>query len=182
MNNKNIKPNSNTQKQTHRINQNIRVAQVRLVGDNVEAGIYNSYDALKLAKELTLDLVEISPNASPPVCRVVDYNKFLYEIKVREKEQAKKQRESNKELKEMRFTANTDEGDVETKKKKIIEFLKKGHKVKLYITFKGREITHSDRGQILLLKLTTEVEEFGKAEYLPKMEGKNMHMILAPKK
>jgi translation initiation factor IF-3 len=183
MNNKNFKSNSNSHKQpTHRINNNIRVPQVRLVGENIEAGVYNTQDAIKIAKELLLDLIEISPNANPPVCKISDYNKFLYELKVREREQAKKQRETNKELKEIRFTSNTDEGDIETKKKKIIEFLKKGHKVKTFIIFKGREITHSERGQILLLKLATDVEEVGKAEYLPKMEGKNMHMIIAPKK
>jgi translation initiation factor IF-3 len=183
MNNRNFKSNFNPQKPSaHRINSNIRVPQVRLVGDNVEAGIYNTNDAIKIANELALDLIEINPTGVPPVCKISDYNKFLYELKVREKEQSKKQRETNKELKEVRFTSNTDEGDIETKKKKIVEFLKKGHKVKTSIMFKGREITHSERGQILLLKLATDVEDIGKAEYLPKMEGKNMHMIIAPKK
>jgi translation initiation factor IF-3 len=183
MNNKHFKKPNTPQKQAlHRINTFIRVPQVRLVGDNVEAGIYDTHKAVRIAEEQNLDLIEINPNVAPPICKIADYQKFLYEQKLREKEQARKQRESNKELKEVRFTANTDEGDVETKKKKIIEFLEKGHKVKTIIQFKGREVTHADRGRILLLKLANDIETVGKAEYLPKLEGKNMHMILAPKK
>jgi translation initiation factor IF-3 len=183
MNNKHFKKSNIPQKQDlHRTNVNIRVPQVRLIGENIESAVYNTSEALKIAQSMGLDLIEINPKAVPPICKVADYQKFLYEQRMREKEQAKKQRETNKELKEVRFTANTDEGDIETKKKKIIEFLEKGHKVKTIIQFKGREVTHADRGRILLLKLATEIEAVGKPEYLPKLEGKNMHMMIAPKK
>lgn len=170
------------QEAKHRINFNITSLELRVVGENIEPGVYSNREALKLAQDLKLDLVEISPNANPPVCRIVDYQKFLYEQKRKDKEQAQKQKLSNKELKEMRFTANTDENDVEVKKRKIIEFLEKGHKVKALVTFKGREIQHKDRGEFLLLSLADAIQEVGKIESLPKLEGKNMLMMISPKK
>lgn len=166
----------------HKINSYINSPELRLVGDNIEQGVYSIREALQLARELNLDLVEISPNANPPVCRIVDYQKFLYEQKKREKENVQKQKLINKELKEVRFTANTDENDVEVKKKKIIEFLEKGHKVKTLVIFKGREIQHKERGEYLLLSLANDIQEVGKIDGLPKLEGKNMHMMISPKK
>ncbi len=170
------------QENKHRINSYITTHEIRLVGDNIEQGVYSNREALRLAQELHLDLVEISPNANPPVCRIVDYQKFLYEQKKREKENVQKQKLINKELKEIRFTANTDENDVEVKKKKIIEFLEKGHKVKTLVVFKGREIQHKERGEYLLLSLANDIQEVGKIDSLPKLEGKNMHMMISPKK
>lgn len=177
-----IKKNFKKQETKHRINQYINVPEVRLTGDNVEQGIYNIREALKISKDMELDLVEISPNANPPVCRIVDYQKFLYEQKRKEKENIQKQKLSNKEVKEVRFTANTDDNDVEVKKRKIIEFLEKGHKVKTLVTFKGREIQHKERGEYLLLSLASDIQEVGKVEGLPKLEGKHMLMIISPKK
>ena len=154
--------------------------EVRLVGDNVEVGIYPTRKALAIARELELDLVEISPKASPPVCKIMDYKKFLYEQKKREK--ALKSKATKVVIKEIRFGPNTDEHDYEFKKKHATKFLKEGAKLKAYVFFKGRSIIYKDQGQILLLKLAQELEEYGKVEQMPKLEGKRMIMFIAPKK
>lgn len=163
----------------HRINQFIRVPQVRLVGDNVEMGVYDTPDALRIAQEQGLDLVEISPNVDPPVCKVVDYNKFLYDKKKKEKEMKAKSKAS--EVKEIRFTPNTDDHDFDFKSKHAIEFLKEGNKVKAYVQFKGRAIQFQDRGQLLLLKFAERLAEVGVLENMPKMEGRRMLAMFAPK-
>lgn len=163
---------------SNRINREIKVAEVRLVGDNVETGIYPTKEALRLAEEMELDLVEISPNAAPPVCKIIDYKKFLYEQKKRAKEL--KAKATKVEIKEIRFGPQTDEHDYEFKKKHGQKFLKEGAKVKAYVFFKGRSIIYKDQGEILLLRLATDLEEFGKVEQMPKLEGKRMTMFLAP--
>lgn len=152
--------------------------EVRLVGENVEVGVYPTRKALEIAEELDLDLVEISPNATPPVCKVIDYKKFLYEQKKREKEM--KAKATKVVIKEIRFGPQTDEHDYEFKKKHGEKFLKEGSKVKAYVFFKGRSIIYKDQGEILLLRLATDLEEFGKVEQMPKLEGKRMTMFLAP--
>lgn len=165
----------------HRINGRIRdVEEVRLVGDNVEIGVYPIRKAIDIAKEQELDLVEISPKAVPPVCKVIDYKKFLYEQKKREK--ALKSKATKVTVKEIRFGPQTDEHDYEFKKKHAIKFLKEGAKLKAFVFFKGRSIIFKDQGQILLLRLAQELEEFGKVEQMPKLEGKRMIMFIAPKK
>ncbi len=164
----------------HRINQFIKAPEVRLVGDNVEPGVYSLTDALKLAQEIGEDLVEISPNAAPPVCRIVDYNKFLYEKKKREKEQKAKAKQS--EVKEIRFTPNTDDHDFDFKAKHAEKFLQDGNKVKCFVQFKGRAILFQDRGELLLLKFAERLAEWGTLESMPKLEGKRMFAIFTPKK
>ena len=163
----------------HRINHFIRVPQVRLVGDNVEVGVYPTSEALKMAQEQALDLVEISPNADPPVCKIIDYNKFLYDKKKKEKEMKANAKVS--EVKEIRFTPNTDEHDFNFKAKHAENFLKDGNKVKAYVQFKGRAIQFQDRGQLLLLKFAERLAEVGNLESMPKMEGRRMLAMFAPK-
>ncbi|WP_340065463.1 translation initiation factor IF-3 [Ascidiimonas aurantiaca] len=167
-------------KNPHRINQDIRVTEVRLVGDNVEMGVYNIKAAIAKADELGLDLVEISPNAKPPVCKIMDYKKFLYEQKKREK--ALKAKASKVVIKEIRFGPQTDDHDYDFKKKHAEKFLKDGAKLKAYVFFKGRSIVYKDQGEILLLRLARDLEDFGKVEQMPKLEGKRMTMFIAPKK
>src|SRR5215213_11665058 len=167
------------QQQEHRTNQMIRVPQVRLVGDNVEVGVYPIQDALRMAQEQGLDLVEISPQADPPVCKVIDYNKFLYEKKKKEKEMKAKAKTT--EMKEIRFTPNTDDHDFDFKSKHAESFLKEGNKVKAYVQFKGRAIQFKDRGELLLLKFAERLADFGSLESMPKLEGKRMLAIFTPK-
>lgn len=150
------------------------------MGDNVEVGVYSLNKALKLAQELELDLVEISPNATPPVCKILEYKKFLYEQKKREK--ALKSKATKVIIKEIRFGPNTDEHDYEFKKKHAEKFLKEGAKLKAFVFFKGRSIVFKEQGQILLLRLAQDLEEFGKVEQLPKLEGKRMTMFISAKK
>lgn len=150
------------------------------MGDNVEVGVYSLNKALRLAQELELDLVEISPNASPPVCKILEYKKFLYEQKKREK--TLKSKATKVIIKEIRFGPNTDEHDYEFKKKHAEKFLKEGAKLKAFVFFKGRSIVFKEQGQILLLRLAQDLEEFGKVEQLPKLEGKRMTMFINPKK
>ena len=150
-----------------------------MVGDNVEVGIYPIAKAIALAEEQGLDLVEISPKADPPVCKVIDYKKFLYEQKKREK--VMKAKATKVIIKEIRFGPNTDDHDYEFKKKHAEKFLKDGAKLKAYVFFKGRSIVYKDKGEILLLKLAQELEEFGKVEQMPRLEGKRMTMFIAPK-
>jgi translation initiation factor IF-3 len=167
------------QQQEHRTNQMIRVPQVRLVGDNIEVGVYSIQDALRMAQDQQLDLVEISPQADPPVCKIIDYNKFLYEKKKKEKEMKAKSKSA--EVKEIRFTPGTDDHDFDFKSKHAESFLKEGNKVKAYVQFKGRAIMFKERGELLLLKFAERLADFGQPEALPKMEGKRMLMIFAPK-
>ncbi|HEX9828373.1 MAG TPA: translation initiation factor IF-3 [Flavobacteriaceae bacterium] len=164
----------------HNINTKIRAEKVRLVGDNVEVGIYPTRQALAIAEEQELDLVEISPKADPPVCKVMDYKKFLYEQKKRDK--VLKAKASKVVLKEIRFGPQTDDHDYEFKKKHAEKFLKDGAKLKAFVFFKGRSIIFKEQGQILLLKLAQDLEEYGKVEQMPKLEGKRMIMFIAPKK
>jgi translation initiation factor IF-3 len=146
----------------------------------VEVGVYPLKTALELASEQEVDLVEISPDASPPVCKIMDYKKFVYEQKKREK--ALKSKATKVTIKEIRFGPNTDDHDYEFKKKHGEKFLKDGAKLKAYVFFKGRSIIYKDQGEILLLRLATDLEDFGKVEQMPKLEGKRMTMFLAPKK
>ncbi|WP_198536978.1 translation initiation factor IF-3 [Salegentibacter sediminis] len=164
----------------HRINNKIRVDEVRLVGDNVEMGVYPTKKALEIADEQGLDLVEISPNAKPPVVKVMDYKKFLYEQKKREK--ALKAKASQVVVKEIRFGPNTDDHDYEFKKRNAEKFLKDGAKLKAFVFFKGRSIVFKDKGEILLLRLAQDLEDLGKVEQMPKLEGKRMTMFLSPRK
>ncbi len=152
---------------------------MRLVGDNVEMGVYPMRTALEKARELELDLVEISPKADPPVCKIIDYKKFLYEQKKREK--AMKAKATKVIVKEIRFGPQTDDHDYEFKKRHAEKFLKDGAKLKAYVFFKGRSIVYKDQGEILLLRLARDLEEFGKVEQMPKLEGKRMTMFIASK-
>ena len=157
----------------------IRAKEVRLVGENIETGIYPLEEALHLAQEQELDLVEISPNATPPVCRIIDYKKFLYDQK--KKQKAIKANAAKMVVKEIRFGPQTDEHDFEFKKKHAIKFLQEGSKIKAYVFFRGRSIIYKDQGEILLLRLAQELEEWGKVDQLPKVEGKQMILFLSPK-
>ncbi|MBP0903950.1 translation initiation factor IF-3 [Mariniflexile gromovii] len=169
-----------SQEDKHKINSKISSPNVRLVGDNVEIGIYTKGDAMRIAKEQELDLVEISPNADPPVCKVMDYKKFLYEQKKRDK--AIKAKATKVVIKEIRFGPQTDDHDYDFKKKHAEKFLKEGAKLKAFVFFKGRSIVFKEQGQILLLRLAQDLEEFGKVEQMPQLEGKRMTMFIAPKK
>ncbi|MBM3449293.1 MAG: translation initiation factor IF-3 [Bacteroidetes bacterium] len=164
----------------HKINERISAQEVRVVGENVEPGVYSRDKALKLAQELEVDLVEISPNAVPPVCRLIDYKKFLYDQKKKQKEIKAKQ--VNVTVKEIRFGPNTDDHDFQFKLKHAQEFLKEGSKVRAYVFFKGRSIIFKERGEILLLKFVQDLAELGTPELLPKLEGKKMFVVINPKK
>lgn len=151
-----------------------------MVGENIEVGVYPVRKALEMAREQELDLVEISPKAVPPVCKIIDYKKFLYEQKKREK--VLKAKATKVIVKEIRFGPQTDEHDFEFKKKHAIKFLQEGAKLKTFVFFKGRSIIFKDQGQILLLRLAQELEDYGKVEQMPKLEGKRMIMFITPKK
>jgi len=163
----------------HKINQYIRVPQVRLVGENIEPGVYETRAAIALAQEQGLDLVEISPNADPPVAKIIDYKKFLYEKKKKEKEI--KAKTAKTVLKEVRFTSETDEHDFEFKCKHAQKFIEENAKVKAYVQFKGRGILFKERGELMLLKLAERLTEISTIEQMPKLEGKRMSMLIAPK-
>ncbi|HEY9177947.1 MAG TPA: translation initiation factor IF-3 [Flavipsychrobacter sp.] len=164
----------------HRTNAEITAREVRVVGENVESAVYPIEEALKMARDLEVDLVEISPTAKPPVCRLIDYKKFLYEKKKKDKEQKAKSKQS--EVKEVRFTPNTDDHDFDFKAKHAYKFLQDGNKVKCYVQFKGRAIMFKDRGELLLLKFAERLAEVGTLESMPKMEGRRMIAIFTPKK
>ena len=164
----------------HRINENIVAKEVRLVGENVEQGVYPISQAIDIADRQGLDLVEISPNAVPPVCRVVDYQKFLYQQKKREKEMKKKS--TTIVVKEIRFGPQTDEHDYNFKLKHAQEFIKQGCKIRAYVFFKGRSILFKEQGEILLLRLANDLEEVAKVESMPELEGKKMSVMRSPKK
>lgn len=162
------------------VNERIRARSVRVVGENVEnPGVYSIQEALKIAAELELDLVEISPNADPPVCKVIDYQKFLYQHKKKQKEI--KAKTTKVVVKEIRFGPHTDEHDYNFKLKHAQKFLQEGAKVKAYVFFKGRTIVYKEDGEILLLKFAQDLEDMGKVEQLPRLEGKRMIIILSPK-
>ncbi len=156
------------------------MSEVRLVGDNVDSAVMSTPAALALAKELELDLVEISPKADPPVCRIIEYKKFLYDQKKKQKEMKAKQQKVV--VKEIRFGPNTDDHDFNFKVKHAKKFLEEGSKLKAYVFFRGRTIVFKERGEILLLKFAQELEEYGTVEQLPKLEGKRMTVLFNPKK
>ena len=156
------------------------MTEVRLVGENIEMGVYPTREALAMAKEQGLDLVEISPNAEPPVCKIIDYKKFVYDDKKRKKVQ--KANASKVVVKEIRFGPNTDDHDYEFKRNHAIKFLQAGAKLKAYVFFKGRSIIFKDQGEILLLRLAQDLEEYGKLEQMPKLMGKRMTIFIQPKK
>jgi len=153
---------------------------VRVVGDEIETAIMSIQDAMKLADRMELDLVEISPNADPPVCKIADYQKFLYQQKKKQKEI--KAKSTKIIVKEIRLGPNTDDHDFDFKLKHAIKFLEEGAKVKVDLLFKGRSIVYKDQGELIMLKFAQELEEYGKVEQLPKLEGKKMMMMIAPKK
>ncbi|GHU88371.1 translation initiation factor IF-3 [Bacteroidia bacterium] len=167
-------------KDQYRVNEKIRVREVRLVGDNVEQGVYPLAEAQKIAREQGLDLVEISPNADPPVCRVTDYQKFIYQQKKRQKEQ--KAKSVKIVVKEIRFGPQTDDHDYNFKLKHAKSFLEDGAKVKAYVFFKGRSILFKEQGEVLLLRFADDLEDYAKVEQMPALEGKKMIIMLAPKK
>lgn len=162
------------------INEYIRAREVRLVGDNVEQGVYPIEKARRIAEELELDLIEISPNAEPPVCRILDYQKFLYQQKKRQKEQ--KAKAAKVVVKEIRFGPQTDDHDYNFKLKHAVGFLKEGSKVKAYVFFRGRSILFKEQGEVLLLRFANDLEEYGKVEMMPVLEGKRMAIMLTPLK
>jgi len=163
----------------YKVNHRITASSVRLVGDNVEVGVYSIEEAIKIAAAQELDLVEISPNAELPVCKVIDYSKFKYAQK--KKQKAIKAKVQKATLKEIRFGPNTDEHDFKFKLNHAIKFLSDGAKVKVAIHFRGRAIAFKERGELLLLKFAQALEEYGKVEQLPKMEGKRMMLTVSPK-
>ncbi|MCO4805328.1 MAG: translation initiation factor IF-3 [Flavobacteriales bacterium] len=164
----------------HKINDRIRVPQVRVVGEGEEPKVFTTVAALSMAKEAGLDLVVISEKADPPIAKILDYKKFLYDQKKKQKEI--KNKAQKVVVKEIRFGPNTDDHDYAFKKKHALKFLEDGFKIKAFVFFRGRSILFKDKGEILLLKLATEVEEIGIVEQMPKLEGKRMIMMLAPKK
>ncbi|MBR6249743.1 MAG: translation initiation factor IF-3 [Bacteroidales bacterium] len=169
-----------TDEPEHRINNKIRVPKVRLVGDNIEEpGVYTTAQALKMADDMDLDLVEISPNADPPVCRILDYQKYLYQLKRKQKEI--KAKAVKVVVKEIRFGPNTDDHDYEFKLRHAEKFLQEGSKVKAYVFFKGRSILFKEQGEILLLRFANDLEEYARVDQLPVLEGKRMILMLAPK-
>lgn len=163
----------------YRVNERITSPRVRVVGENIKVDVYPIQQAIKMAFDQGLDLVEISPNADPPVCKVIDYSKFKYEQKKKQKEI--KSNAQKTVVKEIRFGPNTDEHDFNFKVKHAVNFLKEGAKVKSYVHFAGRSIVYKERGEILLLKFAQSLEEVGKVEQMPKLEGKRMYMMVAPK-
>jgi translation initiation factor IF-3 len=167
-------------KDQYRINERIRVREVRLVGENIETGVYSLQEALRIADDLSLDLVEISPNADPPVCKITDYQKFVYQQKKRQKEQ--KAKSVKVIVKEIRFGPQTDDHDYNFKLKHAVSFLKEGAKVKAYVFFKGRSILFKEQGEVLLLRFASDLEDYGKVEMMPVLEGKRMSVMFSPKK
>ena len=166
-------------KNQYRVNEQIRVREVRVVSDG-GAEVMPTRKALELARQAGVDLVEISPNAQPPVCRIIDYSKFLYQQKKHQKEM--KQKQVKVEVKEIRFGPQTDEHDYQFKLKHAMEFLNEGNKVRAYVFFRGRSILFKEQGEVLLLRFANDLEEYGKVEQMPKLEGKKMFLYLAPKK
>ena len=167
-------------KQQYRVNEQIRVREVRIVGDGIESTVMPTLKAIQMAEQRGVDLVEISPNAEPPVCRLINYSKFIYQQKKKQKEMKAKQTVVN--VKEIRFGPQTDDHDYNFKLKHAIGFLSDGDKVKAYVFFKGRSILFKEQGEVLLLRFASDLEEYGKVESMPVLEGKRMIMFIAPKK
>lgn len=167
-------------KNQYRVNEQIRVREVRIVGDGIESTVLPTRDALRLAEQQGVDLVEISPNAEPPVCRLIDYSKFIYQQRKKQKEIKAKQVKI--EIKEIRFGPQTDDHDYNFKLKHARGFLSEGDKVKAYVFFRGRSILFKEQGEVLLLRFAQDLEEYGKVESMPVLEGKRMTMFIAPKK
>ena len=167
-------------KQQYRVNEQIRVREVRIVGDGIESAVMPTRNALHLAEQKGVDLVEISPNALPPVCRLIDYSKFLYQQKKHQKEMKAKQ--VKVDVKEIRFGPQTDDHDYEFKLKHAKGFLTDGDKVKAFVFFKGRSILFKEQGEVLLLRFAADLEDYGKVEQMPQLEGKRMIMFISPKK
>lgn len=167
-------------KQQYRVNEQIRVREVRIVGDGIESTVLPTFKAMQMAEQRGVDLVEISPNAEPPVCRLIDYSKFIYQQKKHQKEIKAKQ--VKVDVKEIRFGPQTDDHDYNFKLKHAQSFLSDGDKVKAYVFFKGRSILFKEQGEVLLLRFAADLEEYGKVEQMPQLEGKRMIMFLAPKK
>ena len=174
-----MRGNKDDLKYKYRVNEHIRAKEVRVVSDN-GSEVMPTRKALDMARREEVDLVEISPNAQPPVCRLIDYSKFLYQQKRRQKEM--KQKQVKQEVKEIRFGPQTDEHDYQFKLKHAEEFLKEGNKVRAYVFFRGRSILFKEQGEVLLLRFANDLEELGKVEQMPKLEGKKMFLYLAPKK
>ena len=170
----------NNLKSQYRVNEQIRAHEVRIVGDDIESQVLPTRDAIHLAEQRGVDLVEISPNAEPPVCRLIDYSKFIYQQKKRQKEMKAKQ--VKVEVKEIRFGPQTDDHDYNFKLKHAMGFLSDGDKVKAYVFFRGRSILFKEQGEVLLLRFAQDLEEYGKVESMPVLEGKRMTMFIAPKK
>ena len=166
-------------KNQYRVNEQIRVREVRIAGEG-ESTVMSTRQALEMAREQGVDLVEISPNAQPPVCRIIDYSKFLYQQKKRAKEM--KQKQVKVDIKEIRFGPQTDEHDYQFKLKHAQEFLSEGNKVRAYVFFRGRSILFKEQGEVLVLRFANDLEEYAKVEQLPKLDGKKMFLYLAPKK
>lgn len=173
-------PTNKDQEPQNRVNNQIRAREVRLVGDNVEQGIYPTQQALKIAEDLQLDLVEIASNAEPPVCKVLDYQKFLYQQKKKAKERKANQVQTT--VKEVRFGPRTDDHDYNFKLKHAMGFLEDGNKVKAYVFFRGRSIIFKDQGELLLLRFASDLEDYAQVEQMPTLEGKRMSMLFSPKK
>ena len=172
----------NKNKVFYRINEDIRSPQIRIVGDDIESKICSVREAIKMAEEIGVDVVEINSNANPPVCKLIRYDKFLYEEKRKQKEIEKKNREQRVDVKEIGLGPNTDTHDIDFKVKHAINFLTKGDKVKLVMKFSGREMVYKDRGERLILEFIQRLEEYGVAESLPKLEGKRMFVTIRAKK
>ena len=178
--NKPMPAKKNDIKDQYRVNERIRAKEVRLVGDNVEQGVYTIQEAIHMADEQGLDLIEISPNAVPPVCKILDYQKFLYQQKKRQKEQ--KAKSTKIVVKEIRFGPQTDDHDYNFKLKHAKGFLEDGDKVKAYVFFKGRSILFKEQGEVLLLRFANDLEDYAKVDQMPVLEGKRMTIQLSPKK
>jgi translation initiation factor IF-3 len=163
-------------------NNNIKAYEIRLIGKNVEPGIYKKSDAIKIAEDLNLDLILINENQNPPICKIEDYGKMVYEEKKKKKEFDKKNRDTAIELKEIRLTPVTGKGDIEHKLKSAVKFLKEGDKVKFTVQFRGRQMQHQEMGELILLEIAKELSELGLPESMPKMEGKRMSFIIKPRK
>ena len=167
-------------KQQYRVNEQIHVREVRIVGDGIESTVMPTFKAIQLAEQKGVDLVEISPNAQPPVCRLIDYSKFIYQQKKHQKEM--KAQQVKVDVKEIRFGPQTDDHDYNFKLKHAQGFLSDGDKVKAYVFFKGRSILFKEQGEVLLLRFAADLEDYGKVEQMPQLEGKRMIMFIAPKK
>ena len=171
---------NDSKKDEYRVNRQITAREVRIVGDDIESSVVPLQKAIKIAEEKGVDLVEISPTATPSVCRLIDYSKFLYQQKKRQKEIKAKQVKIS--VKEIRFGPQTDDHDYDFKLKHAREFLTSGNKVKAYVFFKGRSIVFKEQGEVLLLRFATDLEDVGKVESMPELMGKRMTMFIAPKK